>query len=404
MMHDTTEASERAPHTSVAHRGPLYARLALGLVSMSLVLFGFSAWVWLRPEGDDEYRRGYSSLTAEWRSDDYWVADPYIGRTMRCGVVTAQTNELGRAFIYKSEPIGAEGACFRDHPLDGPVFAVAVGDSFVFGHKVALEAVWTERLEAAIGRNVLNLGISASAPTQYLRCFEIHGASHRPHVVIMATFVNDWIDEACFQAWWAARQTLGPQIDFPRSNAIFEAVRKNAYRLPPDWQHPPLGGTAECEINGEVYVFDADAYAAQDTRSTILAEGKASAERSIVALRDATVGIGAKLIVVTIPAKAFVYHDRAAALLPYARKMPSDTFCNEVASWCKKNEIICLDMLPVFRERAAAGERPFFPRDSHLREEGNQILADEIYRVMKENGLLPTTSRPSHVGESTSRS
>ncbi|HKQ48771.1 MAG TPA: hypothetical protein VJZ71_11935 [Phycisphaerae bacterium] len=404
MTHDPTEANKPAPPSSVSHRGPLYARLALGLLSISLVLFGFSAWVWLRSEGSEEFRRGYSPLTAEWRSDDDWVADPYIGKTMRCGVVVAQTNELGRAYIYKSEPIGANGVCFRDHPTKAPVWAVAVGDSFVFGHKVALEAAWTERLEAAIGRNVLNLGISASAPTQFLRCFEVHGASHRPRVVIMVTFVNDWIDEACFQAWWAARQTLGPQIDYPRSNAIFEAVRKNAYRLPPDWQHPPLGGTAECEIDGETYVLDADAYAAQDTRSTILAEGKASSERAMVSLRDAAAKVGATLIVVSIPAKAFVYHERAAALLPYARKMPPDTFCNEVASWCRKKEILCVDMLPVFRERAAAGERPFFPRDSHLREEGNQILADEIHRVMKENGLLPSASAPSPEVEPTSRS
>jgi acetyltransferase AlgX (SGNH hydrolase-like protein) len=389
MMPDSSIASEPTLPKPISRRGPIYARLALALVSVAVVLFGFSAWVWFQSSDEGEYRRGYSPLTAEWQNDDAWVADPYIGKTMRPGVVVGFTNELGHPFAYKAEPIGANGVCFRDNPTKTPVWALAVGDSFVFGHKVALENAWTERLEAAIGRDVVNLGLSGGAPTQYLRNFEVHGAPLRPRVVIMVTFVNDWIDEACFQTWWAARQTLGSQIDFPRSNAIFESVRKNAYRLPPDWKHPPLGGTVECEIDGENYLFDASAYAAQDTRSTILAEGKASAERAIVALRDAASRIGAKLIVVTIPAKTFVYHNQAAALLPYVRKMPSDTFCNEVASWCKKNEIICLDMLPIFRERAAAGQKPFFPRDSHLREEGNQILADEIYRDMKDNGLLP---------------
>lgn len=371
-------------------RPPLYAKMALGLLSVSLVLAVFSAWVWLRPDGELQYRRGYSPLTAEWKMDHDWIADPYIGKTLRCDLNMTAKNELGRSYTYRAEPIGAGGACFRDHPVHGPVFAVAVGDSFVFGHQVALEAAWTERLEKAVGLDVVNLGISDSGPSQYVRVFEIHGRPFQPRVVILVTFVNDWLDEACFQAWWDLRQKLGSQVDFPRSKAVYEAVRKNAYRLPPDWHNPMLGGSEGRTINGERYLFDASAYAAQDPRSPTIAEGKASEEKRIVELRDRVAGSGARLIVVAIPAKEFVYHEDVKAILPYAREMAPDIFCREIAAWCGTNGILCLDMLPVFRRHVALGEHPYFPIDGHLREEGNQILADELYRVLSENQLLPS--------------
>lgn len=100
------------------------------------------------------------------------------------------------------------------------------------------------------------MGLSGGSPSQALRIFEIFGTPQKPKVVIYTTFVNDWLDEACFQAWWAQRQVLGGQVDYPHSDAVYNAVRQNAYRLPDDWRQPPLGGSADCDIGGESYRFD----------------------------------------------------------------------------------------------------------------------------------------------------
>lgn len=375
---------------SESHRVPTYARLALLLFGLSVVLVGFSAWVWLGTEAANAYRRGPSPLTAEWQADGEgaWIADPYIGKKLRCDVDATDANELGRSFNYRAVRIGLD-ACFRDDGISGPVFAVAVGDSFTFGHKVALEDVWTERLEKSLGAEVVNMGLSGGAPTQYLRNFERHGAALKPRLVIMTLFVNDWLDDAMFHAWWEARQSLGQQVDFPRSNAVYDAIRKNAYRLPPDWALPPLGSSVDCEIDGELYQFDASAYAAQDPRSPTIDVGKRHTEQAIIGLRDAATLEEAGLVVVVIPAKEHVYHDRVTKLIPYAREMPADTFCREISDWCRANDIPCLDMLPVLRRDVAAGGRPYFPRDGHFREEGNHQLARELDRFLREADLAP---------------
>lgn len=380
MQTDDTAQSGKPP------RAPLYAKIALLLFALSLVALTAAGWLWYHG-GDDAFRRGYTPLTAEWQIKGAWIAHPIIGKMLRCDVSVSDTNELGRPFAYKAVRIEPGGGCFRDDGVNGEVFAVAVGDSFTFGHKVALEKAWTELLESSLKMDVVNMGLSGGSPSQALRIFEIYGAPLNPKVVIFTTFVNDWLDEACFQAWWAQRQVLGGQVDYPQSDAIYNAVRQNAYRLPDDWRQPPLGGSADCDIDGESYRFDGAAYAEQDTRSPTIDKGRRQSEKAIVELRNRANQIGARLIVVAIPAKEYVYHDRVIKIIPYAVDMPADTFCTMTADWCRKNGIECIDMLPVLRKRVAAGEKPYFPRDGHLREEGNAMLAEEVGRVLAADKL-----------------
>lgn len=367
-------------------RAPLYAKIALLLFALSTVTLLAAAWLWYHG-GEDAFRRGYTPLTAEWQIKGAWIAHPIIGKMLRCDVSVSDTNELGRPFGYKAVKIEPGGGCFRDDGVSGEVFAVAVGDSFTFGHKVALEKAWTELLESSLKMDVVNMGLSGGSPSQALRIFETYGAPLNPKVVIFTTFVNDWLDEACFQAWWAQRQMLGGQVDFPQSDAIYNSVRQNAYRLPDDWQQPPLGGSADCDIDGESYRFDGAAYAEQDTRSPTIDEGRRQSEKAIVELRNRANRTGARLIVVAIPAKEYVYHDRVIKVIPYAVDMPSDTFCTMTADWCRKNGIECIDMLPILQKRVAAGEKPYFPRDGHFREEGNAMLAEEVGRVLAADKL-----------------
>lgn len=380
----TDDASNTAPRSSP----PLLAKLSLLVFSVSIVLLALSVWLWYHG-GEDAFRRGYSPLTAEWQGKGAWIAHPVVGKILRCDVDATDTNELGMPFSYKAVKIGPPEGCFRDDGIDGEVFAVAVGDSFTFGHKVALENVWTELLEKELGADVVNMGLSGGAPSQAQRNFELFGKPLKPKVVIFTTFVNDWLDEACFQAWWSQRQILGGQVDYPRSEAIYDAVRENAYRLPEAWQQPALGGSVDCKIDGETYQFDASAYAAQDTRSPTIAEGQRNSAKAMALLRDICAEIGANLIVVIIPAKEFVYHDRASRILPYAADRPADTFCNETADWCKRNGVAHLDMLPILRKRVADGAKPYFPRDGHFREEGNRDLTTEIRSYMESKGYLP---------------
>lgn len=366
---------------------PRYATIALLLFALSILALALTGWLWFNG-AEDAFRRGYSPITAEWQAEGAWTAHPYIGKMLRCDVSVSDKNELGRSYSYKAVKIGPEQGCFRDDGIQGDVFAVAIGDSFTFGHKVALEKVWTELLEKKLGKDVVNMGLSGGSPSQALRNFEVFGAALKPKVVIFTTFVNDWLDEACFQAWWTQRQLLGGQVDFPRSNAIEKGVRQNAFRLPDDWRQPPLGGSVDCDINGESYRFDGAAFADQDTRSPTIAEGKRQSEKAILEMRDRTSKTGARFIVIVLPAKEYVYYDRVSRIIPYAAKLSPDSFCTETADWCSRNKIECVNMLPILRKFAEKGEKPYFPRDGHLREEGNALLAEEIQQVLTNDDVI----------------
>jgi len=59
----------------------------------------------------------------------------------------------------------------------------------------------------------------------------------------------------------------------------------------------------------------------------------------------------------------------------YTYNYPIDS----IKSFCEENQLNCLDLIPVLKEHAIKGEQLFFPKDAHLGELGNQIIADEIF-------------------------
>ena len=66
-------------------------------------------------------------------------------------------------FRYKTN-LNFPDAGFRGGTLGGPVWGVAVGDSFTFGSGVNQEATWVAQLAALANKDVLNLGVPGYGP------------------------------------------------------------------------------------------------------------------------------------------------------------------------------------------------------------------------------------------------
>ncbi|MBK8266852.1 MAG: SGNH/GDSL hydrolase family protein [Planctomycetes bacterium] len=200
---------------ATAQRTPPYALIALVLFGLSLGALGVSAWLVLKPAPETGFRRGYTPLTNETNLPKVWLPDPDLEHRLGPGVDFTFKNEDGISVNYRSVPVGANGVCFRDDGINGEVFAIAVGDSFTFGHDSPLEECWVERLEKSLGADVVNLGVTnVYGSTQIQRTLEIHGMQYKPRLIIWAAFTNDWCEDTIFLSWEKIARPLKGQLIF----------------------------------------------------------------------------------------------------------------------------------------------------------------------------------------------
>jgi len=364
-------------------------RLALLLFCLALGLLGAAVGLYLRSRPPvPAFHRGFTPVTLDWTDANCWVPDAEVEHLLAPGADFTAVNDDGEPIRYQAAAIAPGGASFRDDGIQTPVFAVAVGDSFTFGHGVRLEECWVERLESSCRADVVNLGVSnIFGPTQYLRTLRRHGLPLRPKVVIWATFVNDWLDDTLFRCWTDATRVLGRQIEYPRSRPLYDAIRRVAYCQPDESPpFPPLDARVPYAADGLCFTFDATAYAVQDVGFAAIAAGRDSAADAVREARAAAEGAGAALVVVVIPAKEQVYHRQAAAVLGYARTQASAAFAAAVAADCAAQDILCLDLLPVLRERAARGEQLYFREDGHWNAAGHRVAAEAIEAFLGQTG------------------
>ena len=111
-------------------------------------------------------------------------------------------------------------AGFRGGTLGGPVWGIALGDSFTFGSGVNQEATWVARLATLANRDVLNLGVPGYSPTQYTRALEKYGLSLSPKIIFYALYTNDLVDSISFEKWLNGHRKKPTIKNYLRQNSI----------------------------------------------------------------------------------------------------------------------------------------------------------------------------------------
>lgn len=373
-------------------RPPRYAAFSLLFFGCSFAMLGVAVWIHFTP-AEPVYRRGYTPVTNEEQLDLTWLADPEVEHMLAPNVRATLTNEDGEQVTYESVKIGS--ACFRDDGIQGPVFAVAVGDSFTFGHMIPLDSCFVELLERKLEADVANLGVTNSfGSTQIERTLKRNGLPLHPKLVIWAAFVNDWMEDTLFLAWEGIDRSLDGQFEFPRSRSIWDAMRRHIYVTPSKRaegmaQSPPLDAIVRYERDGLHLSFDATSYAAQDLRIPAIAKGWETSRTAIRRAAKASLAAGAEFIVMTIPTKEDVYHDRACEVLSYAKECRPAVFCSAIEDFCREERIHCLNLYPVLKKHADEGEQIYFGEDGHFNRLGHAIAAAALFEFLKTKGLMP---------------
>lgn len=247
---------------------------------------------------------------------------------------------------------------------------VLLGDSFTFGDEVSDPETWAWRLRAATGAEVLNLGALGYGLDQVLLRWERDGAPLAPDVVVVGhlDLLHHRTGRA-FSSWakpWFTVEAGGDLalhgVPVPGPETL---LRRQVVR-------PMLPGVLLDAAEGALEPSDAD------PMTPVLPVSARLLERLLGEIAET----GAR------PVLAHFLH--ASALEgPADQRRSADRVFEES---CRHFDIVCVDLRPALT--AARDEGVALYRVAHWSPEGNAVVARELARALRAEGLLGPPGDP----------
>lgn len=291
----------------------------------------------------------------------------------------------------------------RDYPVARPTpgtyRVLVLGDSYVAGFEVPLEALFHKRLEARLAREdplgrgsyqVIAFGQGATAQETELAWLRRFGPQYRPDVVLLLFFCgNDVMENSPVifsraQEFVATyyREVTSRKIALFRSLEVFPRSRLNgllaqdvttfyAEHLP--WFHPELTPASLTSPEIGVYRRPVDA----DWGDAFARTG-----RLLEAIRRESEALGARFVLASLSgpqaigdlARAMVWGGKSGGDLDYEQP---DRW---VAEWAQVHEVPFVALGPLL---AAVGRRrAFWAHDMHLTSVGHATVAEALYPLV----------------------
>ena len=356
----------------MASLGRWSKRLGLALIALVVAVGGAEVLLRLHPEAvpeDAAIRLFWGAL--EDGGGLKSVASEEVAYRMPASV--EDRIEAGRmGFSYRTDAYG-----FRNpEPWPSQADIVVLGDSLAFGFGVDDEHSWVAQLDRQLSEHtVVNLGILAAAPQQYLMAYEAHGARLDPELIVVALYPPNALGAvADFDRWVAAGRP--ERLDLWRARrhqddplAPVKWTLRRSYLFSSLYFGRHEGHTIGFADGGRIRLAAAEvAGVAPAARA-----GEPRFERIIellARLQRQGNAAGAQLLVVLFPSKW-------EALEPLLES-PAPALVAPFAERFEELGIPYLDLTPVLRRRSACGERLFFEVDIHPNVAGYRVIGDVI--------------------------
>lgn len=320
------------------------------------------------------------------------VAHPRVGNLQEPnGVHVVHTTEFEIPY-----PTDAHGF---NNPEPWPATAdiVAVGDSLTFGYGVAPDEAWPEQVARELSpARVVNLGLIGAGPQQYLGLYQTFGVDLEPKVLLIGFFLaNDFWDAELFERWqesgvggnymvWrdfgrrsgsGADDPIGALGDLLQNHSHLYNLARYARKAAANWwQGEPTS----------LSLADGGAVALQPSdlaeKTTYIEPDNPIFELTVDDLERMhalATSHGTHMLVVLQPSKEETY-------LPLLNGHDADPGAPLRAA-LDASGIPYLDLLPAYRERAAAGAQLFFEVDGHPNLEGYRLTAREVAAHLRRN-------------------
>lgn len=296
------------------------------------------------------------------------LSDEYIGVKMPPNIDETKYTLDGKAFRVRTTSLGFDKIGFRDDGINGSVYAIALGDSFAYGHGSDLQAVWTEKLEAMLGEDVVNMGVPSYSTEQEARLYKRYGVSLHPKLVIVIFFENDYLDNYLFR-----QQQKNPENwkEWVRDNLALYKLYSNIKRI---WFN--FGST------GVSYMSNNETYTYYPTMYNSLVINYTLTEQDFQMLRDdVAYNNESGLLVVYVPYREYFYRQ----YLTSESRYDFDSDVSNFYSICSKLKLNCIDTISSFNTSISLGKNVYLsPTDGHLNEQGNLVLANIVFNHVKE--------------------
>jgi lysophospholipase L1-like esterase len=307
--------------------------------------------------------------------------------------------------------INSQGFRGPERPFEKPAGTyrvVIIGDSYVEAFAVPFEGTLSSLLERRLRArgypvDAVALGVSDFGTAQELILLEREGLRYQPDLVVLAFTHNDLAnnhplihsntDRPYFRLGPDERlerlpfrmesRSRGPLRDFLRRNLriytffpkrVREAVRqvrKNTAKDGPKrfQDHFELYPTAQEPLGREAW----------ELTFALLREFRRTARAA-----------GTEFVLLAVPYKAQVdrrYWEELVAEYPEVRKSDPDFEAQEperlMEDFCRRENMRCLNLLPVFKKETAKGQELFGYEDLHWSTEGNRVAAEALQAAVE---------------------
>lgn len=359
------------------------------------------------------------------------------GDIIRMGFVP-QAEGDGRVHRY---PYQSDSEGFRNSAPRDSIEVAALGDSFTDALTMRREDAWPAQLEARLGRPVQNYGTAGFGPQQELLVLKDFALPHHPRVVVLAFFAgNDIRDAEAFESFaraealpnepkpgWPIKAIVMRADTWFLTSAIQAASRALSDRASeaPAASHPatpnvpvPAGpsfsrGMFTAEVGGRrmrVALMPPYLNVLNFAEPDLAARrGWTLIESTLMEMQAASRAAGAEFVVAFIPFKSQVYLPLLDRLFPRAELTQALHFYSRdrtkapdvdrmlrnrlaqnalMARFCERAGIPLLDLTQALQARIEAGEAMYFPDDSHLDEDGEALVADQVASFLEARRLL----------------
>jgi len=340
------------------------------------------------------------------------VADePYVGRKLLPGMDVIIT-QPDYEYRVRTIPLGTTGiGVRREDPLTDHPFAVAVGDSFTFGHGVPVESCWVEQLRGLTGQDVVNLSMPNCGPQQYTRMLSKYGVQLNPRVAFWVVFPNDASDVLVFSQWRQSGVKQGmltwahQQEEKEKRHSQPPWLRRLAHhlmlaRLSLLYMSRPTAPPAFHKVKTATLDFVFFDIKEAPPEAAEVRDKNSGAweliEAALAGAQDTCVRHGITLIVVYCPDKSHTYWHLARRYRSRPGPVNLGWIEDRLRAYCRQHAVRFADLTPTFQNRGKAGEQLYFRLDGHWNAAGNALAAQVLDAYLREQGLLPRGNEPPH--------
>jgi hypothetical protein len=298
---------------------------------------------------------------------------------------------------------------YRQEKALGTLRLIVLGDSFSYSSGgVPFERAWPSLtatgLSLALGKPVelINLGIPAGGTRLEKRIFEIEGARLSPDLVVLQFFIGNDLSDEEDDRGWLLRHSLASRfyVALSRLPSLVGLLHGgwNLITTPPNWApgsyvYDRTVPSYPLEHFRMIQRFRAGYFLPETEEWT---KSKLEEAAGVIAdLQRKVEAVGARFAVVTIPDELQVsaplredIGNLIATETGTRPKLRSEEVQRDTAEIFRRHGLTVIDPLPaLLAEARRLGESPYRPRDTHLDDRGNavlaRVLAEDLARVWR---------------------